>query len=150
MALHRLLTFGKIVGIGLVLAASLPARASSDWMPDEDLKTSFGGKSIDGHYADGMKFSERYEADGRVVYREGGSERPGHWSVQAGSFCTIYDNDAGGGCFRVRRVGLNCYEFYFVARTEAEAREPEPKRPAWTARGWLISEPSSCAEGAAV
>ena len=42
----------------------------------------------------------------------------GHWSVASGTFCTIYDDDPTGGCFRVQKTGANCFEFYFVARTE--------------------------------
>ena len=68
----------------------------------------------------------------------------GHWSVTEGTLCTIYDGDPSGGCYRVALVDTNCYEFYFVSRTEAAAPGPPAGKPAWTARGALQGKPSAC------
>jgi hypothetical protein len=117
-------------------------------MSEPALRAAFGGQSIDGHYANGKTFTESYGNDGRIEYREHGLTHRGRWSVEAGTFCTIYDTDPTGGCYRVRQVGGNCFEFYFVARTEAEALRPGV--PSWTARAWLKGSPSSCKDGATV
>lgn len=118
------------------------------WMTDHELRRAFKGTTIEGHYADGRTFVESYAKTGALDYREPARNRrqAGHWSVVAGTFCTIYDTSPTGGCFRVRRHSENCFEFYFQARTEAQARSPEPGRPSWTARGWRQGEPSTCRE----
>ncbi len=124
------------------------AQSNVPWMSEADLRSTFGGQTIDGHYPSGRGFTETYSAAGRIDYRDTGRETNGHWSVVDGSFCTIYDNDPTGGCFRVLKSGPNCFEFYFVARTEEEARTP--RDPDWTARGWLSTESSTCTEGSNV
>lgn len=138
----------------LSLAASAAPGAADDgsgdhWMSEADLARTFSGAAVDGHYRSGRQFSESYDAGGRVEYREGPEVISGRWSVAAGTFCTIYDNDPSGGCYRVRRDGQNCFEFYFVARTEETARV-DPGKPSWTARAWLKSSPSTCREAADV
>jgi hypothetical protein len=129
--------------------ASGPGRTLEAWLGDAELRATFGGVALDGHYASGRTFSERYGSDGRLEYREQQRLTRGRWSVEAGTFCTIYDQDPTGGCFRVKKVGANCYEFYFVARSEEQARR-DPNAPAWTARAWDAAKPASCAEGANV
>jgi len=137
-----------------LVATSIAARAEAPadkaaWMSDADLGRVFGGAEIDGHYASGRTFAENYKASGRLEYREASRSSGGRWSVQSGTFCTIYDGDTSGGCYRVKQVGQNCFEFYFVARTEERARV-SPNRPSWTARAWLRTRPVTCGEGASV
>ncbi|MGQ0671647.1 MAG: hypothetical protein ACT4N2_02035 [Hyphomicrobium sp.] len=128
--------------------APMAAKPGTLWMNEDELRTTFGGQSIDGHYQNGSTFSETYQSSGRVAYRDERRETGGRWSIVDGAFCTIYDDDPTGGCFRVMRSGDNCYEFYFVARTEEEARTP--RNPDWSARGWLSTGASTCTEGANV
>lgn len=130
------------------LAAAPPTGAVEKWMTEDELRTAFSAKTLDGHYRDKRTFSETYRADGSLRYRDEMRASNGHWSVTAGTFCTIYDEDPTGGCFRVHREGVNCYEFYYVARTEEQAKEPGT--PSWTARAWLASEKSTCVDGANV
>ena len=104
-------------------------------MDGAELVQRFGGATIDGRYASGKAFTERYEPDGRLTYTEHSLTLGGHWSVTEGTLCTIYDGDASGGCYRVARVAPNCYEFYFVSRTEDAAPGPPDGIPRWTARG---------------
>jgi hypothetical protein len=136
--------------LALVVVASLPAGAdqASLWMTESELRTTFTGVTIDGHYQNGRTFTETYAAEGGVDYRDSVRVSGGHWSIVAGTFCTIYDDDPAGGCFRVMRSGENCYEFYFVARTEEQAATPGS--PDWSARGWLNSKPATCTDGANV
>lgn len=136
-----------IVAVLAGLASS--ASAAEVWMADGDLTAAFKGVTIDGHYASGKTFTERYGSDGRLEYQERDRHTRGRWSVELGAFCTIYDQDSTGGCYRVKRVGRNCFEFYFIARTEEQARR-DPNAPSWTARGWRNGEAATCADGASV
>lgn len=150
MPLKRLTSILCLLGLVTVLPSQARSNTgTSAWMSDVDLRAQFRGVEIDGHYASGRTFSEAYHANGRLDYRERDRETRGRWSVEAGAFCTIYDTDSSGGCYRVKRVGRNCFEFYFVARTEEQARQ-DPNRPSWTARGWRKSEAATCSDGASV
>lgn len=120
------------------------AVANEFWMEADELMETFAGVTIYGHYSDGRHFSERYGNDMALEYSEGPREVSGHWSVVSGTFCTIYENDPTGGCFRVARVGANCFEFYFVTRSEEEAKAREFGKPGWTARGWVKGRQSTC------
>jgi hypothetical protein len=122
------------------------ATAIEPWMDEGSMRTAFAGKTIQGQYASGKAFTEMYLADGGIEYREKGIEYRGHWSLQAGSFCTIYHSDPTGGCYQVRQVSDNCYEFYFVTRTEAEAAEKDLGRPAWTARAAVSDRDATCSD----
>lgn len=138
----------SVLAIAFVLGDSR-LRAESGWMSEADLLATFQGRSIDGLYDDGDTFHETYAADGTVAYRDQRRVSGGRWSVETGTFCTIYDDDPAGGCYRVRQVSGNCFEFYFVARTEAEAKR-DPRKPSWTARGWFPEKPTTCAAGESV
>jgi len=129
-----------------VASVTLPAAALEAWMDEGAMRAAFAGKSIQGHYASGKAFTETYLADGSIDYREKGIEYRGHWSLQAGSFCTIYHSDPTGGCYRVRQVSENCYEFYFVTRTEIQAAERDFGRPTWTARAAVADRDATCTD----
>jgi hypothetical protein len=138
---------GLLPGLFMVLGLFLqvaPSPAMSTWMSDDELSARFDGATLDGQYADGRAFTERYDRDGSVKYTERGLTLGGSWSITEGTLCTIYDRDASGGCYRVSQVGPNCYEFYFVSRTEAEAPGPREGKPLWTARGAVQGRPGSC------
>jgi hypothetical protein len=145
--MHRVVMGLVFVALGFSLSAANAVETS--WMPDEELTATFSGKSVSGHYSSGRTFEETYAADGQVRYADEGHASGGKWSVQAGSFCTIYDNDPAGGCYRVRREGANCYEFYFIARTENQAKS-DPRKPDWTARAWFRGQVPTCKDGASV
>ena len=120
------------------------------WLQDGDIQSALAGKTIEGRYATGKPFTERYLDGGRVEYIEDGRTMGGHWSVTAGTLCTIYDTDPAGGCFRVARVGRNCFEFYFASRTEATAPGPEGATPSWAARGSVSGQATACDDNANV
>lgn len=135
-----------------VVALFPPGALASRWMTDAEIDAAFRGRTIVGTYYNGEKFSESYALDGSLSYREGADYRTGHWSVVNATFCTIYDVNPTGGCFRVIRKSLNCFEFYFVARTREQARQLEEhsERASWTARAWHNDQPSTCDEVPAV
>ena len=137
----------RVTAIIIALAAfSAPAAGIESWMDESAIRAAFSGKTIQGNYASGKAFTESYAADGAIDYRERGIEYRGHWSIQAGSFCTIYHTDPAGGCYSVRHVSENCYEFYYVTRTEAQAAERDLGRPAWTARAAVADRDASCSD----
>lgn len=143
----------SIAGVFVILLAAIMllavgARAERVWMTDAELRASFAGTTIDGQYVDGRTFREGYESGGALEYTEPAAKRrlTGYWSIVRGRFCTIYDGVASGGCFRVRQVSANCFEFFFETRTEEEARQSTLRKPTWTARAWRIDLVSTCEE----
>ena len=74
----------------------------------------------------------------------------GRWLVRTGTFCTLYQTSPTGGCYRVVRKGRNCFEFYFVARNDAQVDRGDSQRPAWTAQGWVKGQDATCREEPAV
>ena len=131
----------SLLGLWSVAAAATDAA----WMSEDDMRAAFSGVTLEGKYGSGKPFTESYGSDGRIEYREAATIIGGKWTVESGTFCTIYDRDPTGGCYRVKKVGGNCYEFYFVARTEKQAKA-DPKSPSWTARGSVTGKPGICAE----
>lgn len=141
----------SILALVLTALAAGPAKSENQptpWMSEGELRVTFGGATIDGHYPSGRGFTETYLSSGRLDYRDTRHATGGRWSITDGAFCTIYDDDPTGGCFRVMKSGSNCFEFYFISRTEEEARTPG--QPDWTARGWLSTSASTCTEGSTV
>lgn len=137
-----------VLSAAVMGVAAAPVAAVERWMTDAELRSAFSGRTLDGAYQSGRTFTETYRGDGRLRYRDDARASDGHWSVKSGTFCTIYDDDPSGGCFRVHREGGNCYEFYFVARTEEQAGHP--RTPSWTARAWVSSDKNTCVDGANV
>jgi hypothetical protein len=141
MLRSRQASFAAVV----VAFTAAPGSALESWMTESEITAAFGGTTVDGHYRDKHTFTESYHGNGKLDYRDDRRRSAGHWSVTAGTFCTIYDDDPAGGCFRVHRVGSNCFEFYFVARTEADTIKP--KDPLWTARAWISGQKDTCVDG---
>ncbi len=128
--------------------AAINAEGNDLWMTNARLQAMFAGKTIVGQYVDGREFREQYAADGSLEYVDPAKARQlsGHWSIIKHRFCTIYDGNSTGGCFRVRQVSDNCFEFYFEARTEEEVRGSSLRHPTWTARAWRTESVSTCQE----
>ena len=133
-----IIAFVAILTAGNSYAATL-------WMTDDDLRATFTGQKIMGHYTNGKKFNEEFRRDGTLTYIDVRRQNTGRWSISNDSFCTIYDADPLGGCYQVARVGSNCFEFYFIARTKQQAEKPEDRtKPSWTARAWLSQNEPTC------
>jgi hypothetical protein len=140
--MRRILT--SVGSLAAIVALAWSAHANTKWMGDGDIRAAFAGVTIEGIYASEVSFVESYGADGRIEYTEAMRKMTGQWSVVNGQFCTIYDVAATGGCFRVVRLGDNCFEFYFQSRDEQKAAEPDPGKPSWTAQGWRKGEQPTC------
>lgn len=148
-------TFGRaraalLSALAVGVLPTLTARGEPTWLTDEAIAAELGGKTLEGRYANGRAFTETYGDDGRLHYLEPGATLGGRWSVRAGTLCTIYDTEPTGGCYRVGKVGANCFEFYFVARTEAAAPGPDGLKPSWTAQGSIAGQGRACKDSADV
>jgi hypothetical protein len=137
------LVLGFLLTLGLQPATAL----ENDWLSANEIESGLGGKTLEGMYASGQRFTERYLQGGQLEYIESGVVMTGHWSVRAGTLCTIYDSDPSGGCYRVARSASNCYEFYFVSRSEDAAPGPPNVKPDWTARGAVDGQADACKAG---
>jgi hypothetical protein len=143
----------------LLLAAialgSLPAAwatpAPSPWMSEEAMRTAFIGKTLDGHYGNGVTWTETYADNGRLDYREAQRQAAGTWYFRGHVFCTFYDPSQAipplsGGCWTATKVSANCYEFYLASLAPEAPFEDdvEGANRRWNARGWRQGEPSTC------
>lgn len=131
-----------------VLAVCLPAAASAGSAPNAvplkgpDIIATLEGKTVVGAYANNLAFHEAYEEGGGIVYWDPRGSATGHWSIVNNLFCTFYDN-MQGACFRVERIGANCFDYYSVADTPEAAQKPQEKST-YTARGAIAGQPSTC------
>jgi hypothetical protein len=129
------------------LAGSSPVVDTSRWMSEEAMRTAFIGSTLDGHYLDGLRWTESYSANGRLDYREAQRRGVGYWYFRNHVFCTFYDPGQGlaGGCWTAIKVSSNCYEFY-IAGIDSRFDEEAAPGPlgTWAARAWRQSEPSTC------
>lgn len=134
------------LGLAIMVTTAPAGAKSGPWLSNAEIVKKLSGRLLEGAYATGRRFSERYREDGRVDYSEDGLTIEGHWSATADTLCTIYDGDSTGGCFRVAPSGRNCLDFYFVSRTEETAPGPDGTDPSWTARGTVEGEADACHE----
>ena len=143
-AVLRVLTFA-------VLAAPLVATAMPAWMSEEGMRAAFIGKTLDGHYVDGLRWTETYDPNGSLDYRETARKGVGYWYFRGNVFCTFYEPGFGlnGGCWNAVKTSANCYEFYSAGSEGDEEAGPGPLG-SWTARAWRRGEASTCEERPAV
>jgi hypothetical protein len=134
----------------VLAAAPLLAAPVSHWMSEDDMRAAFIGRTLDGHYVDGLRWTESYGADGRLDYRESARKGRGYWYFRGRVFCTFYDPGYGlnGGCWTAVTASANCYEFYVAGLNDNPAEDdiaPGPRR-SWAARAWRRGEPSTCGD----
>ena len=88
-------------------------------MTEEAMRSAFIGKTLDGHYGNGLTWTETYFGDGRLEYRESARQATGRWHFRGHVFCTFYDPPLpqpplNGGCWTAIKTSANCYEFYLA------------------------------------
>ena len=132
--------------------AASTGQATGPWMSEEAMRAAFIGKTLDGHYGNGVTWTETYFDNGRLAYREPLRQAHGTWSFHGRVFCTFYDPDGQrqalvGGCWTAIKAGSNCYEFYLAGAAADDPAEDDLRLPrAWNARGWRRGEPPTCQE----
>lgn len=136
------------IALSTLAAASLSAAPTSTWMTEDAMRAAFIGKTLDGHYVDGLRWTETYSAEGRLDYRESARKGLGHWYFRDHTFCTFYDPGYGlnGGCWNALKTSANCYEFYIAGLVETQPEDEAAPGPlgGWAARAWRTGEPSTC------
>ena len=131
---------------GFFALAGLLQSAAAEFphdLPGAEVIALFEGHAMAGAYADGTAFREAYEQGGHISYWDPRGSVTGKWSVRNDLLCTFYDNGMSGGCFRIARLSVNCFDFYAVTTSEEEAMAPGPRRD-YTARGSLDNAKSTC------
>lgn len=112
------------------------------------MRGAFVGRTLDGYYVDGQGWTETYDKNGRLDYRDGGRSSLGYWFFRDHVFCTYYDpgQDINGGCFTAIQTSANCYEFYLAGLNEGEGEDEVEPGPLgrWVARAARRDEPSTC------
>ncbi|HRK19814.1 MAG TPA: hypothetical protein PK970_12710 [Hyphomicrobiaceae bacterium] len=131
----------------LVALASAPIGAGMadeadrrPFLDDASIRALVVGHDFAGRYNTGKPWAEDYHTSGTLKYREMNIDVDGYWTLADGVFCTFYNRELGGGCWRVLRVSANCFEFYGVSRGPG----PSIADAAWTARGWKTKEAPTC------
>ena len=144
----RVVAVSMVAVAGLASSARAVVEGGSRWMTEEAMRQAFIGGTLDGHYVDGLRWSESYTADGRLDYREAVRNGVGYWYFRERVFCTFYDPGQGlsGGCWTAIKVSTNCYEFYVSGLADPQSGEEATPGPlgSWTARAWRQGEPSTC------
>ena len=122
--------------------------ASGPWMSEEAMRAAFIGKTLDGHYGNGVTWTETYLENGGLDYREAQRHATGKWHFRGHVFCTFYDAQLNGGCWTTIKVSANCYEFYLAGLTPEPPFDDDVQgaNRRWNARGWRQGEPSTCTE----
>jgi len=153
MTIRGMLAVLAALAGGSLLGVASPAPAAPPWMTEEAMRTAFIGKTLDGHYGNGITWTEIYLANGRLDYRETTRQAAGYWYFRDRHvFCTFYDPPhrpaLTGGCWNALKTSANCYEFYLADITAKEPDEGESGDLGvrWNARAWRQDAPSTCHE----
>ena len=148
-----LAVLAAIAGSNLLGAAAPAPVVAPPWMTEEAMRAAFIGRTLDGHYGNGVAWTEAYLANGRLDYREGQRQAVGSWYFSGPHvFCTFYDPPdrpaLAGGCWNTIQISANCYEFYLAGLTgsDHDERDPGDWMLRWNARGWRQDAPSTCQE----
>ena len=145
--------FGVLLAALLTFAiAPAAAQVRSEAMSEAELRRDFIGARLDGHYPGGREWTEEYRPDGTIDYAEGLRGSPGRWTIEGHVFCTFYDR-LPGGCWYLRKVGDNCFEFHSAPQRRgrgALSAPPALPQGGWGARAWRRDRPATCSERPAV
>ncbi len=135
----------RFYAISVLTLLTSPVLADERLMTEREMYEAFAGKTLDGAYASGLKFTETYMPGGGITYSDSRLQATGRWHVSSQGFCTFYDgsDDMSGGCFAARKVSANCFEFYL---TESQESGPLPhgQPTPYVAQGWYPEKPSTC------
>lgn len=123
-----------------------PGAPRAGWMSGAAIQTEFSGRRLSGIYPNTNPWSEQIHADGSTDYREGDRHWLGRWWVDNDAFCFVYPPPGVGGCFRVVRLGVNCYELYDFSRGAGAAPAPPDLANLWNGRMWDTGRPATCDE----
>ena len=121
-------------------------RSGLVWLSGDAIRGAFDGQKLGGMYPNGNLWSETINGNGSTDYREGGKHWFGQWWVTAREFCFSYPPPGIGGCFRVTRISVNCFELYDFSGAAGKAEEPPDIADRWNGRMWHADRPTTCEE----
>ncbi|MFV0296368.1 MAG: hypothetical protein ACK5JT_09655 [Hyphomicrobiaceae bacterium] len=139
-----------LLGMFSACAAANLAAAQSDtqggmaWMNDDEIKSQFSGRKLQGIYPSRKHWREEIFTNGTTDYTEGTKRWKGQWHVTNGSFCFRYPVPGTGGCFRVVQVSANCFELYELGTEHADTNAPPTTRDYWNGRMWHSDRKTTC------
>ncbi len=145
----------SLLGLFVSLALLVPAEASraaaqdggpASWMSRDEIIEAFVDRQLSGVYPSGTPWSELVRADGSSDYREGAARREGRRWMRGDQFCFAYALPHSGGCFKVVRIGNNCYELYSVGAGGGAEAPPSGAKRHWNGRMWRDEAPATCQE----
>lgn len=134
-----------------LVTALLLAGTTSVWAGDvtvlkgSDILSKLSGKTVRGAYAGGMAFTETFWPDGKDTYWDPRGTSSGKWSVAQDLMCFEYDAEfnMAGGCFRIEKIGANCFDFYSVSKGLNDAPRVDEK-PRYVARASTDGSEGTC------
>jgi hypothetical protein len=146
----RLSGFAAWLAFALAFGVTPDARAQRfidrNAMSRDEIVAAFVDQQLSGIYPSGLPWSELIRADGTSDYREGGNRREGRWWMRGDQFCFRYELPMSGGCFRVVRIGANCYELYAVTTSGTAPPAPPNAEGHWNGRMWRDDAAPTCEE----
>lgn len=114
-------------------------------MGEAAIRSDLIDRKLAGIYPSGLPWSEDIHGDGTTDYQEVGIRTKGRWTLAGTIFCFKYDAPLAGGCFRMIKLGSNCYELY--VERDYGAPIPDPGNGvAWNGRMWRTTEQATCDE----
>jgi len=140
------MSLALLAALGAARSASAQAFLTDSAMSRDEIVAAFVEQQLSGVYPNGLPWSELIRPDGTSDYREGGSRREGHWWMRGDHFCFRYALPMSGGCFRVVRIGANCYELYAVNPGEPATAPPPKSEGHWNGRMWRDGSAPTCEE----
>lgn len=127
-------------------AVAEDSRTGLIWLSGDAIRGAFSGQKLGGIYPNADLWSETINTNGSTDYREGAKRWSGQWWTTAREFCFTYPPPGVGGCFRVTRVSVNCFELYDFSGDAAKAEEPPNIADLWNGRMWHADRLTTCEE----
>jgi hypothetical protein len=125
-------------------ALVVPAGAGGPWLSRAEVRSKIIGHAMNGYYRNAEAWVDDYSANGEVKYEGDNNTWTGKWTFQGDVLCTFYNDGADGGCFLMRQVSSNCYEYVIVPNDYAGSSLPPDASDDWFARGWQSENTATC------
>ena len=137
----------RLAILAACVLASMPVGAvEATPMVAADMRATFYGTTLNGEYSDGLAWSETFDRSGRSSYAQEGAKASGRIAFRGETICFVYDGGFSGGCFKVWRRSINCFDFYGVDDTDRPYATSRQRQAGtgWTARAWRTDAESTC------
>ena len=140
----RIRSLAAIIALGFCSGSCSAVAAAEVWLSEADIRREMTGHAMKGYYRDGEHWVDDYSASGAIAYRDQRGDFTGKWSFQGNVFCTFYSGDINGGCYLLRQLSRNCFEYVIVPNDWRGPGLAPQSTPQWYARGWRGGDPSTC------